>query len=701
MDLIFCSFCNQSFSPTDHHPCVSKIYNLLNNFHQKKRNDSFLFKDINNLVFQGGGMKGICYLGVLQQLIKENPNIFKDMKRVAGTSAGALVALYLALGLDPNTEIEELLSRDFGDVLDDGLALKVRVQVKVLLFSRTEYRNFLVKDIFLAARNLLDRLEEDFKNVIKSKQAKNELHDLVKGILKYCAYKFGTAAKIFMKIAGNLITNQIVKWIFAILKSQSSLESPVVSLATTISPLESRSPLQKGMLAFAYNQGSKTSLDDLIRKEFSTMIIHSTFGEVLENACNVCLNEIIEEVEEKDENEIKGKDLEISLPFQGISLNYEGKKAEASAAPQEEKENDIKKAQELSRAFQRKAMNHEGKKAETSAVPQEILDDNVEFYKSQKPSGLALEISKEELKGDLLYCALGELVWFILISQADANGLKQEIGLFSGEKVKEELIENVIKSKVGDYKGDITFKVLSELKDPNGNKFKPFYITAFDSSTLKTDVFSYEHTPNVLVADAVRASISFPVFFTPTKIRENGVPRRIYFNEGLDSEEIRYMDGGVLDNYPIWMFDEMKYHFEEEEWKSKQKIPFSNSKTLGFMILDKSRIDIYNQPYFDPELTKMKRVNKQQYQSSIGYIMGSLFNTYLSESEPNIFRRNGDGFRSVFVDNLGMSVLAFNLTEIDKKRIIESGQKAVQFYKDRFPKEEFVNGSNLENGTLG
>ena len=40
-----------------------------------------------NLVFEGGGVKGIAYAGALQVL--ETQNGMPDIKRVAGTSAGA------------------------------------------------------------------------------------------------------------------------------------------------------------------------------------------------------------------------------------------------------------------------------------------------------------------------------------------------------------------------------------------------------------------------------------------------------------------------------------------------------------------------------------------------------------------------------------------------------------------------------------
>ena len=49
-----------------------------------------------NLVFEGGGVKGIAYGGALEEL--EKRNILNGITRVAGTSAGAINACLLALG---------------------------------------------------------------------------------------------------------------------------------------------------------------------------------------------------------------------------------------------------------------------------------------------------------------------------------------------------------------------------------------------------------------------------------------------------------------------------------------------------------------------------------------------------------------------------------------------------------------------------
>lgn len=69
-----------------------------------------------NLVFEGGGVKGIAYGGALDVLNKMN--ILPNVARVAGTSAGAINAVLLALGYT-YTEVSEIIAgtnfKDFED----------------------------------------------------------------------------------------------------------------------------------------------------------------------------------------------------------------------------------------------------------------------------------------------------------------------------------------------------------------------------------------------------------------------------------------------------------------------------------------------------------------------------------------------------------------------------------------------------------
>jgi NTE family protein len=74
-----------------------------------------------NLVFEGGGVKGIAYAGALEVLEKEN--ILPDIKRGAGTSAGAITAALLALGAK-SADIADIVGHtSFRKFMDDSFGM--------------------------------------------------------------------------------------------------------------------------------------------------------------------------------------------------------------------------------------------------------------------------------------------------------------------------------------------------------------------------------------------------------------------------------------------------------------------------------------------------------------------------------------------------------------------------------------------------
>jgi NTE family protein len=72
-----------------------------------------------NLVFEGGGVKGVAYIGAMQVLSRRG--LLSDIRRVGGTSAGAINALIFALGYDIETQRRILYSTDFRRFMDDSL----------------------------------------------------------------------------------------------------------------------------------------------------------------------------------------------------------------------------------------------------------------------------------------------------------------------------------------------------------------------------------------------------------------------------------------------------------------------------------------------------------------------------------------------------------------------------------------------------
>ncbi len=71
-----------------------------------------------NLVFEGGGVKGIAYVGAMKVLEKED--ILKNIKRVGGTSAGSINAVLFASGYSNQETLEILSDLDFNNFKDDS-----------------------------------------------------------------------------------------------------------------------------------------------------------------------------------------------------------------------------------------------------------------------------------------------------------------------------------------------------------------------------------------------------------------------------------------------------------------------------------------------------------------------------------------------------------------------------------------------------
>lgn len=78
----------------------------------------------------------------------------------------------------------------------------------------------------------------------------------------------------------------------------------------------------------------------------------------------------------------------------------------------------------------------------------------------------------------------------------------------------------------------LTFKLLKEITK------KKLLIVGCCLNTMETVFFSYEHTPSMLVIDALRITFSIPFLFKPVLINNQ-----------------YYVDGGLTNNYPIELFN--------------------------------------------------------------------------------------------------------------------------------------------------
>ena len=116
----------------------------------------------------------------------------------------------------------------------------------------------------------------------------------------------------------------------------------------------------------------------------------------------------------------------------------------------------------------------------------------------------------------------------------DTRRLMRNYGWYKGDFFRDWIAKR-IEDKTGD--ANATFADLQRLR------MKDLYLIVTNLSTGFSEVKSAEHTPDMSVADAVRMSMSIPLFFAAKRNKRKDV----------------FVDGGVLNNYPVKLFDRERY----------------------------------------------------------------------------------------------------------------------------------------------
>jgi NTE family protein len=175
-------------------------------------------------------------------------------------------------------------------------------------------------------------------------------------------------------------------------------------------------------------------------------------------------------------------------------------------------------------------------------------------------------------------------------------------------------MEEVIAARTGD--GRITFAQLRQ------RGFKPLYVVGTSLSARNVRVFPDERSQDMAVADAVRISMSIPFFFASREFQG----------------EV-YVDGGVMWNYPIDLFDGPEGY---------------NTRTLGFFM------DTFDQPKPDPI-----------------HDLRDFAGSFLMNSPANLAR-------SIRINDLGVKPTEFGITREQKLALMQQGEQATRAFLARY-----------------
>lgn len=244
----------------------------------------------------------------------------------------------------------------------------------------------------------------------------------------------------------------------------------------------------------------------------------------------------------------------------------------------------------------------------------------------------------------------------------DTERLVNKFGWYKGTFFHD-WIAGHVKKQLGD--ANATFANLKESGKPE------LYVYGTNLSTRFGEIFSHEHTPHMRIADAVRVSMSIPLFFAAIRNARDDV----------------YVDGGVLNNYPVKIFDRQKYikaaekkmaiqtdYYKKENTRFLKQHPASspyvyNCETLGFRLDSKQEIGVFR---YGAEPVH------QGIDDFFDYAF-ALVKTIL-DSQGNQHLHSDDWQRTVYIDTLGVGTTDFDLSDAITTKLEEAGGKGARDY---------------------
>lgn len=168
-----------------------------------------------------------------------------------------------------------------------------------------------------------------------------------------------------------------------------------------------------------------------------------------------------------------------------------------------------------------------------------------------------------------------------------------------------------------------------------------FKVYAANLNKYSLTEFNHINCPLLKVVDAIRMSISIPFMFTINKF---DITKNILVEKNGDI----HVDGGLITNYPIYLFKD------------------SLDTLLGFKLISNGEIDDHN-------------VNEkiEDVESYIYHILAC----FMVQRERKITMDKSYKDHTIFIDTQGITqTVNFGLSPLDKKRLIEIGYKTASLY---------------------
>jgi len=254
----------------------------------------------------------------------------------------------------------------------------------------------------------------------------------------------------------------------------------------------------------------------------------------------------------------------------------------------------------------------------------------------------------------------------------DANRLIKKYGIYKGDFFREWMGVRIAAK---------TENKNSTFEDLKNEGFTDLYLVGTNLSTGYSEVFSWEHTPKTRVADAVRISMSIPLFFQAIRSNDDDV----------------YVDGGLFSNYPVKLFDRLKYVAEADQARNLRRPDYYesendkvdlatnsdfspyvyNKETLGFRLDSSDEIAVFR----DRQPPPSKHIDGFfDYASAL---LGAIMNV-----QNNQHLHSDDWQRTIYINTLDVNTTDFGIGRDEKQNFIKQGALGVAKYLEWFDKAD-------------
>jgi NTE family protein len=230
-------------------------------------------------------------------------------------------------------------------------------------------------------------------------------------------------------------------------------------------------------------------------------------------------------------------------------------------------------------------------------------------------------------------------------------------------------IERLVERKLGNTRA--TFKDLQDAGRPD------LYVTGTNLSTGYVEVFSAERHKDMALADALRISMSIPLFFSAVR---HGKRKDVY------------VDGGVIINYPVKLFDREKYIDIVNEPEAVRRVGYYNRENAEFLLNqpDRSRY-VYNRQTLGLRLDSTEEIGLFRYGEPVrGKKIKDFFDyakalvSATMKVQENQHLHSDDWQRTLYINTLDVGTTDFDLSKEKKLALIKEGIKGAEKYFEWF-----------------